>query len=136
MASPLKVTTSSLRVCCGLRPTGLSTASGSARRLLTTSVAAPSTGSGSVEPVLPSGLSTASGLLRMLVTNSVSSQPVSGTSSSSRGALTSSTSARESTGNAKVSQVRSDVQEVGFWSQNSTLSSLVMPDEALLIASD
>ena len=83
---------------------------------MTTSVAAASTVSGSVEPVLPSRLSTASGSYRSLVMNSMSSQPsvFKTTSSNSRGALTSSTSARESTGNATIPQVQSDDQEVGF----------------------
>ena len=58
MALPLKVTTSSLQVGGGLRPMGLSTASGLARSLITTSVAATSSVSGSAEPALPSGLST------------------------------------------------------------------------------
>ena len=49
------------------------------------------------------------------------------TSSSSRGTWPGSTSVGEST-------VRPDVQEVGFRSQNSNVSNLVMPDEALLIA--
>ena len=43
------------------------------------------------------------------------------------------TSVGESIGNTTV---RSDVQEVGFRSQNINVSNLVMPDEALLIASD
>ena len=72
---------------------------------MTTSVADTSTVSGSVKPAVPSGLSTASGSLRMLLTNLVSSQLVSGPpSSSSMGALKTSTSERESARNASVPQ--------------------------------
>ena len=88
--------------------------------------------------MLPLGLSTASGSHRILVMNSMTSRPsVSATtSSSSRSSLTSSDSARELAGNARVPQVWFDDQEVGFRSQNTTVSNLVMSVEALIIASD
>ena len=57
-------------------------------------------------------------------------------SSSSRGSLTSSDSTRELAGTSRVPQVRLDDQEVAFRSQNTTMSNLVMPVEALIIASD
>ena len=79
--------------------------------LSSTSVVVTSTSSSSEEPLSPSGLATAPG----------------STSSSLRGTRPRSTSMGGST-------VWPEDQEVQFRSQNSNVSNLVMPDEALLIA--
>ena len=123
VAVPLKVTTSlklsSLRVRGRVLPTGLSTASGSPRSLVTNSVTARPSVTASTEP----GVS----VVDLLSATS---------STSSRGSLTSSDSTRGSAGTSRVPQVRLDVQADDFCSQNTTVGNLVMPVEALIIASD